>query len=219
MTDRPAILNAPEAWAVVPVEPVGKQWRYKLSDGSCSDWRTSHAILPFKLDAEKERRNIYASPDPNALQEVVEYVDRLEAENTELRGRFNWDKRTYAAEAKTMQAQARAEAAEARVKELEARLAEAVKVIEPFAAFSQVIDTAEEERGYSKVVLYAGEPPLPNGWINRADEGEVEIDSRLEEAACLFGAVGSWEGIAASFMCPVIQAEHLRAARTWMEGK
>jgi len=62
------------ALAELPGEPVAKQSRYKLSDGSWSEWKEGHAILPFKLDTEKETRVLYAAtPAPAVVVKALQW--------------------------------------------------------------------------------------------------------------------------------------------------
>jgi hypothetical protein len=106
---RPAILNEPEKWVAVPVEPVGY-----VSE------RLGHFMALRRVSAFINP--VYARPDPTALADLVAYAEGLE-----------WDHDTL--KALGVSWRERAETAEARVIELERRLAEAEKVVEPFAQY------------------------------------------------------------------------------------
>lgn len=107
MTDRPAILSAPEAWAVVPVEPEHGMTRRGSAAVSCLSHAGANAVYTAMLAAR---------PDPNALQEVVAYVE------TQSRIIAVHERTIECAENQWKRWNERAEAAEARVAELEAVL-------------------------------------------------------------------------------------------------
>lgn len=109
--NKPAILNAPEQWAVVPVEPTNYMTRKGSDAVSCLSHAGANAVYAAMT---------YSSPSPNILGVVAAYVAELERE---LRIAIEQRNMTLT----EMQGQTdRAEAAEA-------RLAQAEKVMEPFA--------------------------------------------------------------------------------------
>jgi len=107
----------------------------------------------------------------------------------------------------------RATTAEAEAERLRALVEEALEVLRPFDMFAHVLDTADGDIGSSCVVLYAGNKPETNGRIERAEYNEIDVCDRPDDEAAILGVSGTLHGVAATLMCPVIQAKHLRAAR------
>lgn len=110
---RPTILDLDMAITPRKIVPLP----YDLQDDFCDDPSCEHGCAEMRQERDEFNRK-HNGPDP-AWDEVRKYVEGLERENTELNEKFDYDRRTYAAMAKTMQAEHRAEAAEARIAELE----------------------------------------------------------------------------------------------------
>jgi hypothetical protein len=199
----------------MPRDDVAAMWPTKEGDDHIPLYAAS-TVTALQEEIGQQERRLRASVLDNAS--LREENERLKRERDALFSQTGCECDKDECCRYLVQHISRYEAAEARVAELEARLAEAVKVLEPFAAFAQVLDTSGDDGGQSSVCLYAGNPPKDSGWIDRAEENEIELSERLDNDACLFGTVGGWQGVAASFICPVIQAKHLRAARAFIEG-
>lgn len=74
MTDRPAILNAHEAFVVVPAEATHEMMQ------AGQDQRNAKALFDLNDAFHVSRAMLAARPDPTALADVVRYVEELEAE-------------------------------------------------------------------------------------------------------------------------------------------
>lgn len=83
-----------------------------------------------------------------------------------------------------------------------------VDALNPFYGIGSLLAVAQQEGGSAVTKLYNGEakPAAAD-----ADDCEQEHDD-LQAASCLFGAVGLQQGVAASYMAPVLQARHFFAA-------
>lgn len=124
--DKPAILSNPEAFVVVPVEPIREQWA-AMAD-TLYRYKNRHHD---KVVGDVFNALLSARPDPTAIADIVAYCAALEAENELLSDRIailghereglTWTALTHDLNRNT--SEERAVAAEARVAELEARLA------------------------------------------------------------------------------------------------
>lgn len=98
----------------------------------------------------------------------------------------------------------------------------------PFYGFGTVVECAgdksfgEAKPGSATVTLYAGKPAEtrvnPNGvtWSKIPQTEDYLNEAELEDAdpeGCLLGIAGSYPGVAASFMTPVITIGHFLKAR------
>lgn len=75
MTERPAVLDEPEAWAIVPVEPIREQWA-AMADTLYKYKNRHHDKVAGDLFAAM----LTARPNPTALSDITAYVAGLEAE-------------------------------------------------------------------------------------------------------------------------------------------
>jgi hypothetical protein len=161
---RPAILNEPDKWVAVPVEPVREQWA-AMAD-TLYRYKNRHHD---KVAGDLFEAMLAARPDPTALADLVAYAEGLEGDRDRIEALLSdflpphveWkerdvdsvlvhhkislinDARRYLRDrsSKVKTLAGRAETAEARVIELERRLADAEKVIEPLAAAAAFYDS------------------------------------------------------------------------------
>lgn len=224
--NRPTILDRDDV-AVVPVEPTPE-----MIAAAWNSWKVRHKekLGPGPGFVEAITAAIAASPHSSAWQEAREYVAGLEKENADLRERFDWDRRTYAAEGKAMQAEHRAEAAEARIKALERE--NAILRAEMGDPDRRSRDALEKERerlqasrdGYARgrdeiQRLYDEQRARIAALELRLAEAERVIEPFANSDVLMFldnGSMGE-----ADTICGISGFTYgdLRAARAWKEGK
>lgn len=92
------------------------------------------------------------------------------------------------------------------------QIADLVEALRPFYGFGSVIGTASHENGTATVILYNGKPPPEDGFIERSEEGEIDLTETPHDG-CIIGAVASWYRSPAVYSTPVIQAGDFFKAR------
>lgn len=170
--DKPAILSNPEAFVVVPVEPVAWTDDGTTRAGSTgTSFRTvtnaSKRDMPRAI-AESFITPLFAAPNPTALSDIAAYCAELEEYARLMEtGVAYWSGEPEGVTSLQLVFKERREQ-KARIAELEARLAEAERVIEPFADPSSG-DTEGNDDDHCDVAVSKGELRALRAWKEKAN--------------------------------------------------